>query len=192
MLAPPPPAGSPVLGFQRVPEQRNEPEPAWSRRRRTRRVGADAEVARLVRLCRLTVLGERGGGGEGMVWTTLTDPRQRFCVAASSDPGLPARGGMRPRAEGSRWRECESAITEFDPHGVLAEARLGVLATLKADGRPQLSPVTPYYDPAAGALLRFSMTEGRAKTANLRRDPRAALEVTSERRLVVGDRRGHR
>jgi PPOX class probable F420-dependent enzyme len=71
-----------------------------------------------------------------------------------------------------------TAITEFDPHALLAGARLGVLATLKADGRPQLSPVTPFYDRAAG-VLRVSMTEGRAKTANLRRDPRAALEVTS-------------
>jgi PPOX class probable F420-dependent enzyme len=71
-----------------------------------------------------------------------------------------------------------TALTAFDPHTLLAEARLGVLATLKSDGRPQLSPVTPYYDRDAG-LLHVSMTEGRAKTANLRRDPRAALEVTS-------------
>jgi len=71
-----------------------------------------------------------------------------------------------------------TAPTAFDPYALLAEARLGVLATLKADGRPQLSPVTPSYDRDAG-LLYVSMTEGRAKTANLRRDPRAALEVTS-------------
>ncbi|GAD83811.1 PPOX class F420-dependent oxidoreductase [Nocardia asteroides] len=67
---------------------------------------------------------------------------------------------------------------EFDPHDLLAAARLGVLATIKADGRPQLSPVTPYYDRAAGRIY-VSMTEGRAKTVNLRRDPRAALEVTA-------------
>ncbi|MGC0415904.1 PPOX class F420-dependent oxidoreductase [Embleya sp. AB8] len=66
----------------------------------------------------------------------------------------------------------------FDPHALLAESRLGVLATIKSDGRPQLSPVMPYYDREA-SLLYVSMTEGRAKTANLRRDPRAALEVTS-------------
>ena len=66
----------------------------------------------------------------------------------------------------------------FDPRALLAEARLGVLATIRADGRPQLSPVTPWYDRDAD-LLHVSMTEGRAKTANLRRDPRAALEVTS-------------
>ncbi|QRY52620.1 PPOX class F420-dependent oxidoreductase [Mycolicibacterium septicum] len=66
----------------------------------------------------------------------------------------------------------------FDPHELLAEARLGVLATVKASGIPQLSPVTPFYDRAAGVIY-VSMTEGRAKTTNLRRDPRAALEVTS-------------
>lgn len=65
----------------------------------------------------------------------------------------------------------------FDPHALLAETRLGVLATIKASGLPQLSPVTPFYDRAAG-IIYVSITEGRAKTANLRRDPRAALEVT--------------
>jgi PPOX class probable F420-dependent enzyme len=68
--------------------------------------------------------------------------------------------------------------TQFDPHTLIAESRLGVLATIKADGLPQLSPVTPYYDRDAGVIY-VSMTEGRAKTANLRRDPRGALEVTS-------------
>lgn len=66
----------------------------------------------------------------------------------------------------------------FDPRDLLADARLGVLATIKSDGLPQLSPVTPFYD-RASETIRVSMTEGRAKTANLRRDPRAALEVTS-------------
>ncbi|MDX1892229.1 PPOX class F420-dependent oxidoreductase [Mycolicibacterium sp. 050158] len=68
--------------------------------------------------------------------------------------------------------------SSFNPRILLAEARLGVLATIKANGLPQLSPVTPFYDRAADVVY-VSMTEGRAKTANLRRDPRAALEVTS-------------
>ncbi|MFD4241793.1 PPOX class F420-dependent oxidoreductase [Streptomyces sp. NPDC058525] len=68
--------------------------------------------------------------------------------------------------------------TPYDPRTLLAESRLGILATIKADGRPQLSPVMPFYDPQADVLY-VSMTEGRAKTVNLRRDPRAALEVTS-------------
>jgi PPOX class probable F420-dependent enzyme len=67
---------------------------------------------------------------------------------------------------------------DFDMHGLIAGARLGILATIKSDGRPQLSPVQPYYDRAAG-VISVSMTEGRAKTANLRRDPRVSLEVTS-------------
>jgi PPOX class probable F420-dependent enzyme len=69
--------------------------------------------------------------------------------------------------------------SSFDPHALLAESRLGVLATIRASGLPQLSPVMPFYDREAGTLS-VSMTEGRAKTANLRRDPRAALEVTSD------------
>jgi PPOX class probable F420-dependent enzyme len=70
-----------------------------------------------------------------------------------------------------------TVATEFDPHALLTEAKIGVLATLKSDGRPQLSPVTPYYDRDAGVLY-VSMTEGRAKTNNIRRDPRVSLEVT--------------
>ncbi|MCV7066762.1 PPOX class F420-dependent oxidoreductase [Mycolicibacterium farcinogenes] len=70
-----------------------------------------------------------------------------------------------------------TSSNSFDPHDLLAEARLGVLATIKSSGIPQLSPVTPFYDRAAG-VIHVSMTEGRAKTVNLRRDPHAALEVT--------------
>ena len=100
-------------------------------------------------------------------------------------PGSPTTGhlpvGHAPagmRAEAQRVARCVTTLTDFDPHQLLAESRLGVLATLKADGRPQLSPVTPYFDREAGVLY-VSMTEGRAKTTNLRRDPRAGLEVTS-------------
>jgi PPOX class probable F420-dependent enzyme len=65
-----------------------------------------------------------------------------------------------------------------DLHTLLGQSRIGVLATIKTDGRPQLSPVMPYYDRAAGVIY-VSTAEGLAKTANLRRDPRASLEVTS-------------
>ena len=65
----------------------------------------------------------------------------------------------------------------FDPHALLEQSRLGVLATIKADGRPQLSPVMPYYDRPADVVY-VSMRAGLAKTANLRRDARATLEVT--------------
>ena len=69
-------------------------------------------------------------------------------------------------------------MTDYDPRALLADSRLGVLATIKASGLPQLSPVTPYYDRGAERVY-VSITDSRAKTANLRRDPRAALEVTS-------------
>ncbi|MFD0360002.1 PPOX class F420-dependent oxidoreductase [Nocardia sp. GCM10030253] len=67
----------------------------------------------------------------------------------------------------------------FDPHALLAESRLGVLATIRSDGRPQLSPVQPSYDREAG-IIYVSTSAGTAKIANLRRDPRATLEVTSQ------------
>lgn len=57
--------------------------------------------------------------------------------------------------------------------------RRGVLTTLKRDGRPQLSVVSHHYDPAT-RVLRVSVTDDRAKTRNLRRDPRASYLVTGE------------
>ncbi|MFD6420154.1 PPOX class F420-dependent oxidoreductase [Streptomyces sp. NPDC060194] len=57
----------------------------------------------------------------------------------------------------------------------------GVLVTLKRDGRPQLSNVNHAYYPDEG-VLRVSVTDGRAKTANLRRDARASYHVTSDDR----------
>ncbi len=61
---------------------------------------------------------------------------------------------------------------------LLAEGNLGVLVTLKRDGRPQLSNINYEYD-ADARRVRISITDDRAKTANLRRDPRASLYVTS-------------
>ncbi|MGW8886497.1 PPOX class F420-dependent oxidoreductase [Streptomyces sp. NPDC055749] len=61
---------------------------------------------------------------------------------------------------------------------LLGEHDGGVLVTLRRDGRPQLSNVNHAYYPEQG-LIRVSITEGRAKTRNLRRDPRASYHVTS-------------
>ncbi len=54
----------------------------------------------------------------------------------------------------------------------------GVLVTLRADGRPQLSNIL--YLPGPDHTVRISVTDSRAKTTNLRRDPRGSLHVTSE------------
>jgi PPOX class probable F420-dependent enzyme len=56
---------------------------------------------------------------------------------------------------------------------------LAVLATLKRDGRPQLSNVSYHFDPRA-VEIKVSVTEPRAKTRNLRRDPRASIYVRSD------------
>ncbi|WP_118915565.1 PPOX class F420-dependent oxidoreductase [Mycobacterium shigaense] len=56
---------------------------------------------------------------------------------------------------------------------------LGVLATIKRDGRPQLSNVSYHFDPRE-LVIRVSITEPRAKTRNLRRDPRASILVDSD------------
>ena len=55
---------------------------------------------------------------------------------------------------------------------------LGVLTTLKRDGRPQLSHVNYTFD--GTDLARVSVTDDRAKTRNLRRDPRCSLFVRSD------------
>ncbi|GAA4083212.1 PPOX class F420-dependent oxidoreductase [Actinomadura miaoliensis] len=61
---------------------------------------------------------------------------------------------------------------------LVADRHLGVLVTIKKDGRPQLSNVTYHFDPDR-RLIRVSVTDTRAKTRNLRRDPRASLHVTT-------------
>lgn len=54
----------------------------------------------------------------------------------------------------------------------------GVLVTLKRGGRPQLSNIG--YTLVDDGVVRISITEGRAKYANARRDPRVSLHVTAE------------
>ncbi|GAA2158834.1 PPOX class F420-dependent oxidoreductase [Pedococcus bigeumensis] len=58
---------------------------------------------------------------------------------------------------------------------------LGALAAIKRDGRPQLSMVNFALDRSAPAAptVRVSVVDGRAKVANLLRDPRGSLMVTS-------------
>ncbi|MGC4963392.1 PPOX class F420-dependent oxidoreductase [Gordonia sp. DT218] len=67
---------------------------------------------------------------------------------------------------------------QFDPRSLIADSKLGILATIKSNGLPQMSPVTSVYDRDTDTIY-VSMTDGRAKTANLRRDPRASIEYTS-------------
>src|SRR4029450_8687718 len=60
---------------------------------------------------------------------------------------------------------------------LFTQLRGGVLITLKRDGRAQSSVVGHTFDPAT-LTARISVTDDRAKTRNLRRDPRASYHVT--------------
>lgn len=62
---------------------------------------------------------------------------------------------------------------------VISGNSIGVLATIKRDGRPQLSNVQYYFD-SRRLMLQVSITEPRAKTRNLRRDPRASILVDAD------------
>ncbi|MCP9623705.1 PPOX class F420-dependent oxidoreductase [Nocardia otitidiscaviarum] len=68
--------------------------------------------------------------------------------------------------------DIETAVTFAREH------RRSVLATIRKDTRPQLSNVTHWV--AEDGIIRISITADRAKYHNLRREPWAALHVTSE------------
>ena len=69
-------------------------------------------------------------------------------------------------------------MNEQQARDFIANSTRGVLATIKRDGRPQLSNVSYTLDD--DGRIKISVTRDRAKTRNLLRDPRASL-------LVLGD-----
>ena len=60
----------------------------------------------------------------------------------------------------------------------IRDKRNGVLIALKSDGRPQSSNIS--FAVGDDDVIRISVTDGRAKTVNLRRDPRASLHVNRD------------
>jgi PPOX class probable F420-dependent enzyme len=54
----------------------------------------------------------------------------------------------------------------------------GALVTIRSNGRPQLSNIL--YLLGDDGIVRISVTDDRAKTKNLRRDPRASLYVLGD------------
>ncbi|MGI9644913.1 MAG: PPOX class F420-dependent oxidoreductase [Ilumatobacteraceae bacterium] len=58
------------------------------------------------------------------------------------------------------------------------ERHQGIVIAQKRDGRPQSSNIAYYV--GDDGVIRISVTDGRAKTANLRRTPRASLHVNRE------------
>lgn len=75
--------------------------------------------------------------------------------------------------ESCSWGMIEDRFAEL-----IAGQRQGVLVTLRKDGWPQLSNVNYAWD-ASEQTIRVSTTGNRAKTSNMRRDPRVSFHVTT-------------
>ena len=72
------------------------------------------------------------------------------------------------------WRELELAAPEIAEQGKtrLDETRVALLATLRRDGSPRISPIEPFF--AEGHLL-FGAMAWTLKARDLERDPRCTL-----------------
>jgi PPOX class probable F420-dependent enzyme len=68
---------------------------------------------------------------------------------------------------------------DYGPVELLRPKGRAALVTLKRDGRPQLSNIGYLYDEDK-RLLRVSVTDDRAKTRNMRRDPRVSVYLTTD------------
>ncbi len=96
-------------------------------------------------------------------------PAGRTTVVAGVDQHVTSQP-----APGFQPTVAEQPLIDF-----VAGRHAGVLATIRRDGRPQLSNINYLYQPD-GQRVRISVTADRAKTRNLVRDPRASLHVTSD------------
>jgi PPOX class probable F420-dependent enzyme len=65
-----------------------------------------------------------------------------------------------------------------DAEAFVKSRKQGVLTTIRSNGRPQLSNIL--YVWGDDDVIRISVTDSRAKTANLRRDPRGSLYVLGD------------
>ena len=74
----------------------------------------------------------------------------------------------QPSTDGTKLVPADLAL--------IASTHLGVLITIRRDGRPQSSNIGYTYD-AAAKRVSISTTADRFKVRNLRRDPRASLHV---------------
>ena len=69
-------------------------------------------------------------------------------------------------------------MTEAEARAWVGRHSRAVIATIKRDGRPQLSHIVYTLDD--DGLIKISVTRDRAKTKNLKRDPRAKLSIVAE------------
>jgi PPOX class probable F420-dependent enzyme len=69
-------------------------------------------------------------------------------------------------------------VDEAQARAFVGKHTRGVLATIKRDGRPQLSHISYTLDD--DGLIKISTTQDRAKTHNARRDPRVSMAVVAD------------
>lgn len=69
-------------------------------------------------------------------------------------------------------------MNEAEAREFVARCRNAVMATIKRDGMPQLSNIVYTLDD--DGLIKVSVTRDRAKTRNLRRDPRVSLAIQGD------------
>jgi len=76
----------------------------------------------------------------------------------------------------------DNRMTDKERDAFLNEPIIGRLATVRADGYPQITPVWPSWD---GEAMHFLLGENRIHTKNLRRDPRATIIVDEDFRVTT-------
>jgi PPOX class probable F420-dependent enzyme len=101
----------------------------------------------------------------------------RKADAAYLEPAV-STWNERVRAEHQLGGDCSCGMIEGRFAELIAGQRQGVLVTLRKDGWPQLSNVN-YAWYAGEQTIKISTTDDRAKTRNVRRDPRVSFHVTS-------------
>ena len=69
-------------------------------------------------------------------------------------------------------------MNEAQGRDFIAGGNRAVMATIKRDGRPQLSNISYTLD--EDGLIKVSSTRDRAKTLNLQRDPRVSLAILGD------------
>ena len=138
------------------------------------------EVLPVTEGCRLTLVYNLVRRGRGRTPEPPDYAGERARVATLLQAWRDAK--KRPGdATGRNARRCGAVGRRMDLAAALSflrDRRNGVITTQQRDGRPQLSNIV-YWLPQDG-VIRISATDGRAKTANLRRDARASLHVTSD------------
>ncbi|HEX2173843.1 MAG TPA: PPOX class F420-dependent oxidoreductase [Dehalococcoidia bacterium] len=69
-------------------------------------------------------------------------------------------------------------MNEAEAREFIRRSHKAVLTTIRRDGRPQMSNISYLLD--HDDRIKISVTETRAKTKNLRRDPRAGLSIQGD------------